>query len=40
MVGKFEPENEMELAIRDLLTHAKADKEAKVGHHTDPWSSA
>lgn len=30
LVGKFEADTEMERAIQDLLTHAKADKEAKV----------
>ena len=30
LVGKFDPQTEMEKAVRDLLVHARADKEAAV----------
>lgn len=30
LVGKFDPQTEMEKAVHDLLVHARADKEAAV----------
>lgn len=30
LVGKFDPQTEMERAVHDLLVHARADKEAAV----------